>query len=216
MNQSYPCYVMFESQPGNFIQKETDNIFTIFPKFTIDLFSRMIQTLLRVDTYIEENLEVYRSIRTFSTRLGMNEDIRKRDYFERFIYLYTENGFSLKLRRDVPNETGMRLEKRGGKDGFMHYESLQAYIEAHTRVSALTFDRLDYLFRIYLTLVTATLFLNLIHYYVKKVDLVRIRIWALRVKRKFAAFIARMRSRTSVFLKKKFKLRTVVNSNSEF
>ena len=216
MNQSDPCYVVVESQLGNFVQKEPDKIFTIFPKFTIDLFSRMIQTLLRVNTYIEEKLEVYRSTRTFVTRQWTNDEVKKKDYFERCFSLYIEYGFSLKFRRDIPNETRMRFEKQGGKDGFMHYESLQAYIEANTRVSALTFDRLDYLFRIYLTLVTATLFLNLIHYYVKKVDLVRIRIWALRVKRKFAAFIARMRSRTSVFLKKKFKLRTVVNSNSEF
>ena len=211
MNQSYPCYVVVESQLGNFVQKEPDKIFTIFSKYNIDLFSRIAQTFFRVDTYIEEKLEVYRSTRTFVTKQWTNDEVKKKDYFERCFSLYIEYGFSLKLRRDVPNETGVRLEKRGGNDGFMHYENLQAYIEAHTRVSALTFDRLDYLFRIYLTLVTATLFLNLIHYYVKKVDLVRIRIWALRVKQKFAAFIVRMRSRTLVF---KEKIQIDVNSNS--
>ena len=48
----------------------------------------------------------------------------------------------------------------------MHYDGLQDYVEENTRVEALSFDRLDYLFRVYLSLLMVPLFLKLAHYYV--------------------------------------------------
>ena len=51
----------------------------------------------------------------------------------------------------------------------MHYESLQEYIAANTQVDALSFYKLDYLFRIYLVLVSAILLINLLHYFVVKI-----------------------------------------------
>ena len=70
----------------------------------------------------------------------------------------------------------------------MHYDGLQAYIEENTIVEALPFDKLDYLFRIYLAIVIAILLVNLAHYYVKTIRKRRIRTLLLRTKRKLAAF----------------------------
>lgn len=81
----------------------------------------------------------------------------------------------------------MKLEKRGSKDGFVHYACLQEYIGANTVVTALSLEKLDYLFRIYLTLVTAILLANLVHYYIEPIKH-QIRIW-LQIKQKLTAFI---------------------------
>lgn len=57
------------------------------------------------------------------------------------------------------------MAKRGGKDGFMNFENVQDYIEENTRIEALQFYRLDYLFRLFITLVSLLLCLNLMHYF---------------------------------------------------
>lgn len=72
-----------------------------------------------------------------------------RKHLEKYGESFTESGFSKKFVLNFPNLTEMKLEPRSGKDGYMHYEGLQAYIEANTKVEALPFDKLDYLFRIW-------------------------------------------------------------------
>ena len=93
----------------------------------------------------------------------------KRKYFEKYLSLHTECGFTQKVFRDFPNYTGMKLKKRGGQGGFVHYEGLQDYIAGHKMVTALQFDKLDYLFRIYFSIITAILFVNLVHCRVKEI-----------------------------------------------
>lgn len=152
-------------QMGNLLQK--DNFFAILPNVFMDFLSRIIQTFLRKDTYLESNLEVYQSIRSFAIRKGIKMERRK--YFEKRLGTLMENGLVRKLYRETPPSfPGLKLEKRGGEDGFVHYNGLQDYITANTKVEALLFDKLDYLFRIYLALVTAVLFVNLTHYHGKK------------------------------------------------
>ena len=163
-NESDPCYFLSGNQFGNFIRKNRFEIFTILPKLGIDLLTRFAQFVLRTDTYMETNLEVYQSIRSFILRKGMKTE--KVRISEKHTELLTENGFFIRTVRDPPNYFAVKFEKRGGKDGFMHYDGLQDYVEENTRVEALSFDRLDYLFRVYLSLLMVPLFLKLAHYYV--------------------------------------------------
>ena len=153
---------------GNFFQREFSKVFTVIPNLLTDFFPRVIQTFARRDTYIERSLEIYQSIRTLV--LSKNTGIEKRKYFENFLLLFNQHGFSIRLYRNTPpNYTPIKFEKRGGKDGFVHYESLQEYIAANTQVDALSFYKLDYLFRIYFVLVSAILLINLLHYFVVKI-----------------------------------------------
>ena len=140
--------------------------------------ARLIQTFLRRDTYLETNLEIYQSIRSYAIRKGMKAEERK--YFESCLGLLMEGGFMKKLYRDPPNETGIKLEKQGGQDGFVHYSGLQDYIAKNTKVGALRFEKLDYLVRTYFAFATSALLLNLAYFCAKKVGIQRI--WPFQAK----------------------------------
>ena len=158
--------------------------------------SRMIQTFVRRDTYIEANLEIYQSIRSFVFRKGM--EIEKRKHFEKCVGFYIEAGFFKKINRDPPNFFEMNFEPRGGQNGYMHYNGLQEYIKEHTKVEALSFEKLEYLFRIYFALLTAILLVNLAHYYAKKTGIRRIRV-LLRTKQKPVLLAAFIRKSCAIF-----------------
>lgn len=161
-------------------------IFTILPNILTDFGTRLIQTLLRRDTFYERNAEIYQSIRAFPIRKGL--ELEKRKFFERGLAIFTENGFTTKVyRNSPPNYTAMKFEKRGGQDGFTHYDGLQDYIASNTLTTALAFDKLDYLFRCYFALVIAILFLFLFHWCIKTI--VVHQFWFVRTKRKLNAFI---------------------------
>ena len=173
---------------GNFIEK--NEFFTIFPQIWVEFVTRAISTVTRMDTYFETSFEIFQTIRTLIH--GKNIQMEKKRYFERCLGLYLEFGFSKRLLHNEPSPDifGMKLEPRG-KDGFMHFDSLQAYIAENTRVEPLPFSKLDYLFRIYFALITAILLINLAHYYTKTTR--RYRIWLRRAKRKLVAFIRKSR-----------------------
>lgn len=144
--------------------------------------SRILQTFMRRDTYMESQLEIYQGIRTFL--VGKKTKTEKKRYYEKCIGLSLEHGFSKKFYRDPPSYIGVKFEKQGGSDGFVHYGGLQDYINANTVVVALPFDKLDYLFRIYLAFVAVILLVNLIHYGLKTL--------AIRLKiRRFQAWLLR-------------------------
>lgn len=166
-NKSNPCYMMSENQFVKLINKKPNEFFTVIPAMPTDMVFRLAHSYLKMDTYVEINLELYQSVRSFAIRKGL--EIGKRKYFEKFIKLFVENGFINKIasQPNVPNLLGFEIEKKGGKDGLRHFESVQDYIEANTRVAALPFEKLDYLFRIYFALVTGILLVNLFHYYAK-------------------------------------------------
>lgn len=139
----HTCYFSRGKQLGSMFTKEPGQFFTLVPQIETDLLFRVFQTLLRGDTYTETTLEIYQSIRTFVIRKHM--PMAKKAYLEKCIKLIAENGFSKKFFRDLPysDYTGMKLAKRGGNDGFVHYAGLQEYIDANTEVTALPFDKLE-------------------------------------------------------------------------
>lgn len=100
------------------------------------------------NTYIEESFEIYQSIRSFIFWKGMSA--KKRAFFEESMEHYVEFGFSIKYARStLPNFTGIKFAERGGQQGYLHFSGLRAYIDEFTRVEALSFHKLVYLFRIY-------------------------------------------------------------------
>ena len=111
---------------------------------------------------MESNLEVYQSIRAFI----INKDIsvEKRKYLDGRLMLFNEHNFLKRFIRDLPNFSGIKLEK----EEFVHYNGLQEYIVANTKVIALQYERLDYLFKIYLAIVAVILLFNLAHLWKKK------------------------------------------------
>ena len=190
MNKTDPCFMTIDQKPGNFLERDPDRTFTVAPQVQLDFSSRVIATFTRMDTYFETGLELYQSARTFIIPKSMKFEKRKRldDYFLKF----AEYGFPVKeLTEEPPTPLGMKLEKRGGKDGFMHYKGLQEYIAENTKVEPLAFDKLDYLFRLYLTLITVILFVNLVHYYRDDLNSFkrRIQIYLVQTKHKLTTFI---------------------------
>lgn len=148
---------------GNIFNRDTDRIFAIFPHLFIDFSTRVVQTLMMKNTYIEESFEIYQSIRSFIFWKGMSA--KKRAFFEESMEHYVEFGFSIKYARStLPNFTGIKFAERGGQQGYLHFSGLRAYIDEFTRVEALSFHKLVYLFRIYFTLLTGVLFVSLVHY----------------------------------------------------
>ena len=148
---------------GNLFQREPSKVFTISAPLLTDFMTRVVQMLIRRDTYMDENVEIYQSIRTFVTKKTMQTE--KKKFFERYTQALNELGFTARFARNTPpKHKDIELEERGQK-GFVHYDGLQNYIAANTRIAALSFDKLDYLFRIYLALLIAILGLNLLHCY---------------------------------------------------
>lgn len=163
MSASDPCFMFTGHEVGNILRKDFDRVFTIAPHLMLDFASRFIQTFMRTDTYIELSLELHQTIRTYVVGKNMKEE--KRKYIEKCVQMLTEFGFSKKMHQDEPPiYFDIKLEKRGGEDGFMHYNGLQEYIAENTKIEGLQFNKLDYLFRIYLIWVSAILLVNLVHY----------------------------------------------------
>lgn len=142
---------------------------------------RILHTFEESSTYVDKNLVIYQSLRTIIVRKGLG--IEKKKYAEKYASLMFEHGFSKKYSRNLPNFFSVEA-KRGGRDGFVHYDHLQEYLDANTRVTALPFDKLDYLFRGYFAFVTAILLLNLVYYLVhrcvRKIKMRKIQVWFLR------------------------------------
>ena len=133
--------------------------------------------LVRKDTYLE-NLEIYQSIRSFVIKKDLQ--IEKQNYIERYLKVLTEFGFTTRFYQNTPPiYEGIKLEKRGG-DGFVHYDGLQDYVAANTKITALSFDKLDYLFRIFFALLSAILLLNLLYRYVVSIVIAQIQNWLFR------------------------------------
>ena len=178
MNQSNPCYVTAENKfNSDFLKKATTEYFTIVAKIGSNIYARLAQAVIRKDSYIEENFEIYQSVRSFITRKGIKSE--KRKHLEKSLGVMIEKGFSstfLNRFRDF----GIKLEKMGGQDGFQQYSGLQNYIAENTKVTALQFDKLDYLFRIYFAFVIVILLLNLAHYCATVIGH-QIEIWFFRV-----------------------------------
>lgn len=149
-------------------------MFTLVPEFILELGVRLLHAFQEFGTYVETNLVIHQSLRSFIVK--KNLDIGKKIYAERFASVLFEHGHLKKASRNVPNYFGVEA-KRGG---YVHYNTLQEYLAANTRVIAFPFDRLDYLFRVYLAVVTLLLLLNLAHYFVTRVIICQLRIWFLR------------------------------------
>ena len=166
MNQSNPCYATVDNKlNSDFLKKKADEYFTIVPKVGSDIYKRLAQTVMRRDTYMEENFEIYQSIRTVITKKGIKPE--KRTHFEQRLGQMIEGGFSSSLFDkfgELPSYIEIKLEKVGGQDGFLHYNGLQNYIAENTKVTSLMLDKLDYLFRVYFGFVTVILLLNLVHF----------------------------------------------------
>lgn len=144
------------------MERDANKVFTIIPHVSTVMLTRIAQTIVKKDTYIETGLEIYQTVRTFLIRPRMKR--QKKKHFERFIKLIMENGFTKKYYRDIPIPKDVqKLEQRGE---FRHYKGLRDYVEANTKVTALSFEKLDYLFRIYLAIVVTILSVNIIHYFI--------------------------------------------------
>ena len=79
---------------------------------------------------------------------------------------------------------------------------LQEYIQEHTKVEPLSFDKLNYLFRIYFALMAAIFLVNFAHYFfVRMIDnrriqlrLLRARMLLVRAKQTLVSFIGKLRT----------------------
>lgn len=170
-NESNNCYLLVGNQVGNIYEKDLTQIFTIAPQVMLTFMTRAVQSFLRSSTYMEERLEIYQSIRSLLINRQMK--IAKKNYLDKCLRAFVEGGFSIKFSRtDPPPYSGMKFEPRGDH---MHFDSLQAFIKGHTLVKALSFDKLDHLFRIYFASISIMLFLNLAHYSIKTTGFRRLR-----------------------------------------
>lgn len=203
--------MLFGNHVGNVIDRNKDQVFAITPPIALDFLTRMVQTLMKRDTYFVQSLEVFQSKRSFL--LSKTMPMVKRTFFERCIGSYLEYGHSKKFFRTNPPNLGINFASRGE---FNHYSDLQTYIEKHTRIEALSFDKLDYLFRIYYALLVLILLANFAHYYyLKMIDIEfkfgRIRILLCRIKRELIVFTIKLYIFFSLkasgwFASKKFQL----------
>lgn len=163
-------------EAGNVIQRDLDLIFTLAPNFQLDLLARAAKNFMGRQIYMQTDLELYQSNRPFV--LSKHMEAKKRNYLDKFGQLFNEMGLSTKsLRNQIPDFVKSYLGPNDGQGGYMYYDSLQAYIDSHTKVIALPFDKLDYLFRICFALLTFLLFFNLAHYYYLTKEFNQIGIW---------------------------------------
>lgn len=154
----------------------------------MDLLARAVWTIARTNSYIEERLDIYQTIRSFLTRkhLTMNE----KKHFEGSVVVYSEFGFHKRYYQNtLPFQQELKLEPRGG--GFMHFDGVQSFIEEHTKVEALSFDKC--LFRIYFGVLIVVLFVNFAHYLVEASGIrVQLRVFLIRVKRNLVSLIRKL------------------------
>ena len=197
-NKTQICYLVVGNQISNeFLQKDTSILFTILPHIFLEFLVRAVGVFTRRDTYLESNFEIYQTIRSFVFWKGMSRS--KIKYFEESIERYVELGFGEKFDRsgELPKISAIKFEPRGD---FKHYSSMIDYVEDNTRVEALSFDKLNYLFRIYFVLLVVILFVNFVHYCFVRIGIRRIiRRSRRRIGRKLKAFSRNLYS----FLKRK-------------
>ena len=112
---------------GNVLKKDFRKIFTLLPNIGVDYVTRLAHTFLQRDSYSEMNFEVFESIRTFIVRKTLKRE--EKCLFERHLNSLKEHGVIERFYSNVPNFFGIELAKRGGKDGYQHYTSLQDYID---------------------------------------------------------------------------------------
>ena len=125
--KSNTCYISSRNKFDNFFEGEDKSkTFSIVPHLSLDALVKVVKAFIRRDSFTEESLEIYQPIRTFITLKGLR--IEKRNCMEKCVRLFTEPGFAKKLYQDLPNYTGLKLEKQGDEDGFVHYGSLQDYM----------------------------------------------------------------------------------------
>lgn len=191
-NKTSPCYLISNNRIGNVLKKDVKTLFAVLPNLSVDYLTRLVQTFLQRDTYSESSFKVFESIRTFIVRKTLKRE--EKCLFERHLNSLKEHGVIEKVYSNVPNFFGIELAKRGGKDGFEHYESLQAYTADHTMVVALPFRKLDYLFRLYYGFLATVLFVYLIHHLWRVLPIRRALHWFRSIKSRFLLFVAKVLS----------------------
>lgn len=172
------------------LKKDVNKIFTLIPNLCVDFFTRLVQTFLQRDTYTETSFKVFESILTFIARKNLKRE--EKSLFERHLNSLKEHGVIERFFSNVPNFFGVELAKRGGKDGFEHYASLQDYTADHTMVVALPFRKLDYLFRLFFGLLLAVLFIHLIHRISLVLSSHPVLGWFRSIKSKFPPFVTKV------------------------
>ena len=152
--------------------------------------AKMANNLMDREVYIQANLELYQSNRPFVISKHMGA--KRKKYFEKSLWSSVEMGLLKRfLEGPIPDFLKVYLGQKDGQGQSMYYDGLLSYIEAHTKTTALSFDKLDYLFRIYSALISAVLVVNLAHYFVKKWAS-RFRIWLRCTKQKLVSLARKL------------------------
>ena len=121
INKTDTCFIYSNNQFNTFFQKEGNNFFTLIPNVLKEIMKFMFGGLIKSDTYVETNLVVYESLRTFIAK--KNLEINKKKAVKKHFGLWTEHGYPKKFYRNTPNFFGIGA-KRSGKNDFVHYNSL--------------------------------------------------------------------------------------------
>ena len=140
-------------------------MFLLLPDLNLKLTSRVIQALVKSNTFIGEE-KLYEILRAFIIR--KNLEVEKKAFLNRFVQTVVQFGFYRKMFNNIPNWTVFDLPKESGEDGYQTFLNLFEFIEEYTRVTALPFGRLDYFFRLCLALQCVLLFAQLTHCTLKK------------------------------------------------
>lgn len=148
-------------KPGNLLDRDLKEVFLLLPDLNLKLTSRVIQALVKSNTFIGEE-KVYEILRAFIVRKNM--EMGKMKFLNRFVQIVVQFGFYRKMFHNIPNWTLFPLPKEGGNDGYLTFLNLSDFIEEYTRVTALPLSRLDYFFRACLILQCILLFAQLTHY----------------------------------------------------
>ena len=163
-NISDTCYLLKRNAGfGSIVNdKNLKRLFFLTADAAKDFAPKITQALGRQNTYINLN-PICESIRTLIVRQSLRKDIK--DFLNYGVNLYASFGV---FQRAINGFTTFQSEghsvPKTGKDGFLNFDNLNDYIEHHSLVAPLTFIQLDYLFRIYFSILALLLALNMAHY----------------------------------------------------
>ena len=140
--------------------KNLDRVFFLIADVAADFAPKIIQAMGTKNTFTYLK-PIYESVRTLIRRKNLKKEFA--DYLDFCIDFYLSLGIFQKGVSGFADFQSHAMPKTG-KDGFVNYYHLSDYIEDHSLVVPLTFYQLDYLFRIYGSILILLAALNMGHY----------------------------------------------------
>lgn len=140
--------------------RDLQKVFLLLPDINLKLTSRIIQALVKKDTFIGEQ-KLYEILRAFVVKKNLDKQMLA--FLNRYVQTVLQFGLFQRMFTNIPNWTVLEMAKEGGRDGFMTYLSLSDFIEKNTFIGPLPFSKLDYFFRAYIVLQSLLVVTCLIH-----------------------------------------------------